>query len=238
MIRVDCNEFRSKLDAYIDDELSREDRAAMLTHAQKCKACKTELSYATMLNGIMADMEKETVPPLEVQAAWRGAIRSESKSRNMRRLYKALGALAAAFVLFIGCAAVLRTQTPVDPVPTADADQGGVFTFVAADGSDQTVRSMSVSQDESVGIVTASARLISPDISASSDAVLGLVGDFGGYVGANSVNASTAYITAYVPSKDLSAFMESLEYVGAVDYSRINGDGEGMASVAITIKSK
>jgi hypothetical protein len=235
---VDCIEFRSKLDAYIDDELSREESAAMLEHAQKCEDCNTELRYAAMLKGMMADMTKEVAPPLEAQAAWRKAIRGEARTGNMRRRYKVLGAVAAAFVLFIGCAAVLRMQfAPNDGGPAVAADQGGVFTFVAADGSDQATRS-TVAQDESVGAVTASARLVSSDLSVSSETVLGLVGDFGGYVGASSVNNNTAYITACVPCEELDTFMQSLEYIGTVDASRVSGEGDGMASIAITIKAK
>ena len=237
---MDCIELKSRIDAYIDGELSPEKRAEMLEHAQNCENCRAELKYADMLREMMGDMPVEITPPLEVQAAWRAAIRSEGNIARLKRKYRTFSAVAAALVVFIGCAAVFGVQMKngaIQPANQAD-DKGGVFTYVAADGGDEDTGSLAVTNSATGNVVTASAKLMVSDLSKASETVLGLVDEFNGYVGASSVSASTAYITAYIPADEVAVFMDTLNYAGNVENFRISGDGDGMASIAITIKSR
>lgn len=233
---MDCIEFKSRLDAYIDNELSPKDRIAMLEHAQNCKDCNDELKYAEMLVDITANMPEEIVPPLEAQAAWREAVRKEARPKNSFKPFRGFKTIAAALVVLVGCVAVFGEWNNDAASPDSQVGEQGVFTYVAADGNETSPRS--AASEEPGSAMTASAKLIADDIRSSSETVEGIVGDFGGYVDDVSVNDNAAYITAYVPGNELASFMESLEYIGDVESARSSGEGEGIVSVAITIKSE
>ena len=103
-----CEEFLPMLDAYIDEELDAAQRARLLKHAEGCPSCQSELRRAEALKRALADFDGDPVVPLPAQAAWRQAIKKESRRRRLRRVYQAAGAVAAALVVLVGSTFALR----------------------------------------------------------------------------------------------------------------------------------
>lgn len=99
---MNCEEFRLKLDAYVDGELSPAEMEAVLDHAKACEACGEELRAAQLLKETLAHMDDDIVVPLQAQAAWRNAVRAESRRKNTRKLLRVCSAAAAALVLALG----------------------------------------------------------------------------------------------------------------------------------------
>lgn len=111
---MDCTEFSTRLDAYIDGELSNAQREALLAHAQSCSACREELRRAQVIARALGEANTDLRVPLEAQAAWRSAVRREAKRRKGRVLSRTISAVAAAFVLLAGTTAVFRATGVLD----------------------------------------------------------------------------------------------------------------------------
>lgn len=105
---MDCNQFLMLLDAYIDNELTEDQKHAFLAHARECENCKKELQTAEMLKGILSDIDDGIVVPLEAQANWRMAVRAEAKRKSGRKWMRVGSVIAAAFILVFGCTLMLN----------------------------------------------------------------------------------------------------------------------------------
>ena len=111
---MNCKEFSERLDAYIDGELTQPEREAFLNHAQNCSTCREALWETEMIHDALAHMNDDLRPPLEAQASWRAAVKRETRRRKTRVLYRAVSAVAAAFVLLAGTTAVFRATGVLD----------------------------------------------------------------------------------------------------------------------------
>lgn len=111
---MNCLAFVEKINAYIDDELSMAERSEFLQHAQTCSACKGELLNAEAIADALSHMNDGFAVPLASQAAWRNAIRKETKRRKGRVLYRAISAVAASFVLLVGTTVAFRSSGVLD----------------------------------------------------------------------------------------------------------------------------
>lgn len=116
-----CRWFDSSLNAYLDGELDREARDKMNEHARVCPECGQKLETMTRLLTMCAELDEGLSVPLEAQAAWRKAIRSEAESRRKTRRISAwtrgAGWIAAALTLLVASTAALR---PVSWTPSAE----------------------------------------------------------------------------------------------------------------------
>lgn len=112
---MNCEEARMLIDAYIDGELSAEEKRALMDHAQACETCAQELEAAELLRDTLAHMDDDVQVPLEAQVAWRSAVRAEAKKKNTRKWMRMAYAAAAALVLLIGGGIVLREQPQQQP---------------------------------------------------------------------------------------------------------------------------
>lgn len=110
-----CQRFREMLDAYIDDELNKEEIAFMKAHAEKCADCAEELRLSDIIKNDVKGMDDDIVVPLEAQAAWRSAVRKEIGKKKFRRAYKALTSVAAALVVLIGATFAMRSTGMLPP---------------------------------------------------------------------------------------------------------------------------
>lgn len=129
-----CEELRAKLDAYIDGELSADERRAIDDHAAACADCGRELDLAKLVRDALGEMGEEVAVPLQARAGWRNAVRAEAKRKRNRRWMRAAYAAAAALVLVIGAAALMRNvpaRQDVQPMTIAAAPTEAV---VARDG--------------------------------------------------------------------------------------------------------
>lgn len=235
-----CEEFIQLIDALIDGELDLTKTQEMQLHAQNCDKCACELRLAEQLRDMLRSMDDDVVPPLSAQAAWRDAVKSEARSRRMRRLYKVCGSVAAAVVLMVGCVAGIRVfsgNNASDAVAPVTADAGIVY--VASDGDEAAptanARALKLADDISYGM-TASLKLEADDPMAACGSIASLATEFNGYTDTPNGSDTSAYIVAYIPADNIEQFIESLDYVGAAEEAKVVGDGGDSVMVTITIK--
>lgn len=109
---LECRRFRNRIDAFIDNELSTSEREEMLRHAQSCPECGKLLKEYQDMISFMQKIDEETVIPAEAAQAWRSTVRDEAehtrRSAN-RGWLRALGTVAAAFVVLIGVTGLYRS---------------------------------------------------------------------------------------------------------------------------------
>lgn len=137
---MNCEEARMLIDAYIDGELSQEEKRALMDHAQACEMCAQELEAAELLRDTLAHMDDDVQVPLEAQAAWRSAVRAEAKKKNTKKWMRIAYAAAAALVLLIGGRIVLREPPQQQPqvMMTRMVDAPAVANeLIARDGMEQ-----------------------------------------------------------------------------------------------------
>lgn len=121
--RMDCEQLRAKLDAYMDGELSPAELAALEAHAVSCENCARELAAARLTREALKSLGDEVSVPLPLQASWRRAVREEAAKRERRAkgrrwLRIAYGA-AAALLLVFGATALLRNLPKDEPMTIA-----------------------------------------------------------------------------------------------------------------------
>ena len=109
-----CERFREQLDAYIDGMLGAEEMREFMDHAKACEACGEELRAAEALRDMMKNMDDGVAVPLQAQAAWRNAVRTEAKKMRMRRSMRVVYAACAALVLFVGVTVAMDTFNGTD----------------------------------------------------------------------------------------------------------------------------
>ncbi len=109
---MDCTEFLNLLDAFLDEELSREDAERMLSHAAECEECAALLS----LRRDLRSLEDAVDVPEEFSASWRAAVEAEAKQEKrapLRSFRQSWLAAAAALVMIAGGAlAMSRGRLP------------------------------------------------------------------------------------------------------------------------------
>ena len=109
-----CEDFLSEIDLFLDGELDDMERARMLEHAKNCASCQDALRSAEQLNAILSTLDDDVSVPVAAQAAWRNAIRRESRKRATRLFVRTASAVAAAFVLMVGVTAAFRAGGKLD----------------------------------------------------------------------------------------------------------------------------
>lgn len=125
-----CSEFSDLLDQWIDGELTGEESAAFERHAAECADCHAKMTASGQLRELLSCLNDDVTVPMPAQAAWRSAIRAEARRGRARRVYTALGAVAAVCVLTLGAAAMLRQGLPA---PNETSNQPQVL-MLEADG--------------------------------------------------------------------------------------------------------
>lgn len=132
---MSCEELRLKLDAWVDGELSPAEMEAVLDHAKACEACMEELKAAQLLKETLAHMDDEIAVPLQAQAAWRSAVRAESRRKNTRKWLRVCSAAAAALVLALGVGLNMNPKpAPKAELTLARSLDGAQTAIVLADG--------------------------------------------------------------------------------------------------------
>jgi len=133
---MNCEEFRLKLDAWVDGELTPAEMDAVLDHAKACEACMEELKAAQLLKETLAHMDDEISVPLQAQAAWRNAVRAESRRKNARKWTRICSAAAAALVLALGLGITAQQKPAAQPeISLARSMEYAETAMVLADGA-------------------------------------------------------------------------------------------------------
>lgn len=121
----------------MDSELTQAERAEMERHARECASCAQLLDRATTLATMCAELNEGLQVPLNAQAAWRQAVRSEAAQKKKRAPLsvwsRGVGAVAAALVLLVtgtygmrGAQPVFSGVSPSSAVIDIAADESGV----------------------------------------------------------------------------------------------------------------
>ena len=58
----ECEEFAPLLSAFVDGELTEEERAEVLAHVSECEKCRRLLGELTALHAALGELEDEDVP--------------------------------------------------------------------------------------------------------------------------------------------------------------------------------
>lgn len=135
MDSMNCTQFASLIDRYLDNELDMVARQGMEAHAQACTECAQRLDMATKLSTMCAELDEGLHIPLDAQAAWRRAVRDEAakkKKRGAVSWVKTAGAVAAAVVVLMGGTFMMRNGnfqlSPDEPIQITTSGRNGAVT--------------------------------------------------------------------------------------------------------------
>ena len=141
----ECEEFAPLLSAFVDGELTEEERAEVLAHVSECEKCRRLLGELTALHAALGELEDEDVPAgftEDVMAAVRAekaAKKPQTKKRSAWRRWMPMAACAA-IVALAAAVTIPRTamkQEANDAAPAAPAAQEDQAMFsMAAPPSD------------------------------------------------------------------------------------------------------
>lgn len=104
-----CQDFATRLNAYVDGELDVSDMLAADTHAATCSACRNRAAGERRLRELLRRQLRETAPP-ELRARILSQVRRETV-RAMRRRWLA-GTAAAAAVVVVGLGVLFTSGRP------------------------------------------------------------------------------------------------------------------------------
>ena len=139
-----CEEFAPLLSAFVDGELTEEERAEVLAHVSECEKCRRLLGELTALHAALGELEDEDVPAgftEDVMAAVRAekAAMPRMKKPSAWRRWMPMAACAA-IVALAAAVTIPRTamkQEANDAAPAAPAAQEDQAMFsMAAPPSD------------------------------------------------------------------------------------------------------
>ncbi len=97
-----CAEIDVLLDQLMDGELNDKQLRVLDEHGRECPDCAARIRATRQMKALFEDMEPEADVPLAAQAAWRGAVRAEARAVQRKKLYRRIGAAAAAVVVLVG----------------------------------------------------------------------------------------------------------------------------------------
>jgi len=125
----DCAACRDNLRAYLDSELSANEREAMNAHIANCPDCAEELNRMTQILTLCAELNEGLIVPASASDAWRQAVRAQMRRKRKPLLggfAKTVSVLAAALLVLVIGTQMLQQGLLTDP----SADQsalGGVM---------------------------------------------------------------------------------------------------------------
>lgn len=141
----ECEEFAPLLSAFVDGELTEEERAEVLAHVSECEKCRRLLGELTALHAALGELEDEDVPAgftegvMAAVRAEKAAKKPQTKKRSAWRRWMPMAACAA-IVALAAAVTIPRTamkQEANDAAPAAPAAQEDQAMFsMAAPPSD------------------------------------------------------------------------------------------------------
>ena len=122
----ECEEFAPLLSAFVDGELTEEERAEVLAHVSECEKCRRLLGELTALHAALGELEDEDVPAgftegvMAAVRAEKAAKKPQTKKRSAWRRWMPMAACAAIVAL---AAAVTIPRTAMKQEANAAAEQ-------------------------------------------------------------------------------------------------------------------
>ena len=100
-----CEEFAPLLSAFVDGELTEEERTEVLAHVSECEECGRFLGELTVLHAALGELEEEDVPAgftegvMAAVRAEKAAAKPQAKKRSAWRRWMPMAACAAIIAL-------------------------------------------------------------------------------------------------------------------------------------------
>ena len=140
----ECEEFAPLLSAFVDGELTEEERAEVLAHVSECEKCRRLLGELTALHAALGELEDEDVPAgftegvMAAVRAEKAAKKPQAKKRSAWRRWMPMAACAA-IVALAAAVTIPRTamkQEANDAAPAAPAaqEEQAMFSMAAPHG--------------------------------------------------------------------------------------------------------
>lgn len=140
----ECEEFAPLLSAFVDGELTEEERAEVLAHVSECEKCRRLLGELTALHAAFGELEDEDVPAgftegvMAAVRAEKAAKKPQTKKQSAWRRWMPMAACAA-IVALAAAVTIPRTamkQEANDAAPAAPAAQEdqAMFSMAAPHG--------------------------------------------------------------------------------------------------------
>ena len=208
---MDCEKLKALLDFYVDGELSADDALALEAHAKSCASCARELEAANVLKDLLKDMRDEEVAvPLQAQAAWRSAIRTEAKRRKMRMWTRFAGVAAAAIVLVFG--SMLLFNPEKDTAMPQEASLYSMSTenegLIARDGDkSERIEATNASQDVDYSVWK---KIACNDMEASISTLENLAEEYSG----SCARTSKDLCCVQLPYANMDDFLNAIKGIG------------------------
>lgn len=223
-----CDEVKRMLDAYIDGELSDAQMRMLEEHAKACEVCREELEAAKLLKDTLEHIDDNITVPLQAQAAWRSAVRTEANKAKRKMWMRYASAAAAVFVLALGInfTFVDREDQNVSEMPTVltrSVDQAE-YALVASDG----LQEASVKMDAQCII----RRKITAESPADALEQLNLLAQE--YSGSFAVEGENA-CRIEIPADYLQDFSRASERIGKEVYSETLGESSDTIVIQIQV---
>lgn len=236
---MDCEKFRSLLDAYIDGEIAPDDLRQFMDHADACEDCRRELREAQMLRDMMKDMDEGIAVPLPAQAAWRNAVKQEAKKIRMRRAMKFAYAAAAALLIVAGSAAAFnavneKNNAAPDMQPMmmrAAVTETETEELIAVDGA------ADMAAGEAAAEYTAMKKIETEDGGEACKTVELLCQEYSGSFSAETENSVCSY-RIELPYEYMPDFLNAMSHIGTELESQISDSAAETAVILIQICEK
>ena len=113
-----CEEFAPLLSAFVDGELTEEERAEVLAHVSECEKCRRLLGELTALHAALGELEDEDVPAGFTEGALAAAVTIPRTAMKQ----EANDAAPAAPAAQEDQAMFSMAAPPSDPLPDTDAE--------------------------------------------------------------------------------------------------------------------
>lgn len=217
---MNCSEFIELLDMYIDGELDTNARAQFLDHAAMCADCREKLTAAEQLQGFLSHMDEDISVPLPAQAAWRNAIRAEAKRMRMKRVYAALGAVAAACVVTLGAVAMLQTKPVISdpaagitPMTIAMVESDGISEEAALEAA--TAAPAAMMKQRSTMPVQTERVIFAEDVAVAYGYLQDIVAEYGGSMGDSTEIDGGYRVYLQIPGENGADFAAAVDHIGS-----------------------
>lgn len=101
---AECQDCVARLNSYVDNELDTKDAALVLSHLDKCPACRAKLSEVQMLSNAVSHVAYHTAPEALARRVAQMAGKAKAPARNsdlLRWFMPAFSSAALAFALML-----------------------------------------------------------------------------------------------------------------------------------------
>ena len=249
-----CEDINQWLDLLMDDALDADQRHELNEHAHGCPRCAEQLRATLKLKAMLDTLPEEADVPLAAQAAWRNAVRAESKRGRSRRLTRMVSGLAAAVVVALGIGWALRTtQTPrasdiamMKSVPYSESayEEAADYELTMAegatygtDGARDTVALGAGAPAEGAAPIQALTIHVK-DIEAAAESIVNTVSELEGETALKTIEGVGAHIEATLPGENAADFLLAVSQWDADPASVALPEvaGDGMVSLLIVLE--